>query len=294
MTMPGPVPDIPMTHSNSASSNDSPGASPGFAPAGNAASYLLSGEGDARRESRRILIGFAILLLLGMAGLNVLVYRAARVREERNGWSRLEAAADLRRDELDQLFGMIKREARSVALDPEIASDALALVHGKASASRIANFLTEPQQAQAEFEFENVQLVDPLGEVVQETSPSLPIEHTIVRTLARRAVAEGQPTASDPLGSEFMFAVPVMEADGRPGAVLVMHAIGTQFLTPLLARWPGLGPSSGAYLVRKNGEQAAVLTDFAQAGGYPSGARLPLRSPSAMAAAMAATGSNRE
>ncbi|MFN8589602.1 MAG: ATP-binding protein [Candidatus Eisenbacteria bacterium] len=258
-------------------------------PAGSAFGYLLSGDDDQRRESRRVLIGIIVFLLLAMTAFNLAFYGKARQRLEHEGWSRLEAAADLRRDQLDHQLGTLVREASSVARDPVVEARAARWCAGALPVAEQSVLAEELESAQGRFEFENIQIVGNAGSVVFEVSKTMAGERAIVERLAARVRRAGAPLMSDPWGDEFMVGIPMSDG-GTPVGVMVIHSIGTKFFSPLLAHWPGLGPSSGAYLVRADGRQVAVLSDFSQLGGFSRGARLPLQSPAAIAPAMAATG----
>ena len=259
------------------------------AHAGSAVGYLLAGNDDQRRDSRRVLIGLGVFLLLAMTAFNLAFYGKARQRLEHEGWSRLEAAADLRRDQLDHQLSALVREAASVAHDPVVTERAARWCEGDLAAADQAVLSEELESAQERFEFENIQIVDRHGRVVFEVSPSFAGERGLVERLTNRALAAGQPLMSDPWGDEFMVAIPLGDRDAASGA-MVLHSIGTRFFSPLLARWPGLGASSGAYLVRLDGRSVQVLSDFMKAGGFARGTRLSLEAPAAIAAAMAATG----
>ncbi|MBK7368019.1 MAG: response regulator [Candidatus Eisenbacteria bacterium] len=274
------------SHSNPAQgANDTDGP----AHAGGAVGYLLSGNEEQRRESRLVLLGLAGFLLLAMTAFNLAFYGKARQRLELEGWSRLEAAADLRADQLDHLLGTLIREASSVERDPVVEARANLWCRGTLDPAGQSVLREELESAQGRFEFENVQLLTADGRVLMESAPTTPAEQAVTHRLVKRVLAAGTPLLGDPWGDEFMVGVPVGDESGTTG-VLVMHSIGTRFLTPLLAHWPGLGNTSGAYLVRLDGAAAHVLSDFGAHGGFVRGTRLPLTSPRGMAAAMAATG----
>lgn len=259
-------------------------------PAGSAVSFLLSSAGDARRESRRILVGFAVLLMLGVVAFNLAFYRNAETRLEREGWARLSATADQRRDQVLHLIGSFEREAASLASDPEV---------GRLAHSYLHHSETEPERQVKDaelgegarlFGFENAQILDSNGQVLAELEPSSEVERRHVWRTGRQVFESGHAILGDPYGDLLMYAIPVRDAHCDQPVALVFHTRGDRVFTPLLEQAPGLGPSAGSYLVRKDGARVAVLTELSDRNGLRAGQRVPLDAPQALAAAMAASG----
>ena len=268
------------------------GASVESAPAphaGDAASFLFFRGGGSHRESQRILLGFGVLLLLGAVALNIGLWSSARDRFERDGWSRLEASADMRRDQIVYGLATFHREAMNLVEDPTVARDASAFAYGRMSAARRAAFENQIEGVQRHFQFENIQIVSEGGRVLYESSPSTEPEHALVNVIVSRALGLEHEVIGDPMGDELLLAAP-FATPGSPKLVFVVHTIGNRFFAPELARWPGLGESSGAYLVRSDGTHAIVLTDYSAHSGLVPGRRIPLQSREDLATTMAATG----
>jgi PAS domain S-box-containing protein len=269
------------------------GAASEAAPApqtGDAASVLLSQGDRPQAGNARILLGFAVLLLLGAAALNVGLWSSARDRFEKNGWARLEASADMRRDQIVYGLATFRREAMNLVEEPLVARSAPAFTNGSLTGPARAAFESEIVRAQSHFQFENVQLVTATGEVLYESSPSGEAERRAVARLVTRTLKAGHETLGDPIGEELMLAAPLPESPGVLPVAVVVHTIADRFLEPQLARWPGLGDASGAYLVRSDGDRAMVLTDLAPRHGPRAGQSLPLQSRENLAVSMAATG----
>ncbi len=263
---------------------------PAHSSAGEAARFLLSRGPGGDRESRRVLLGFAIMLLLGTVVLNIGLYRSASERFQRDGWSRLEASADMRRNQLAYGLDVFRREALLLASDPAVRMLALSLAEHRISPLQRDALLREVASAQQHCQFENVQVVGPRGDVLQELTPTGNQERIAVRRLVARAMAQGHDVLGDPVGHELFIATPIEDGAGRPVGALVVHTIADGLFDSALSRWPGLGGSSGAFLVRRDGTRAVALTDFASSLGLHAGARLSLQSPEYVPEAMAATG----
>jgi PAS domain S-box-containing protein len=283
-TMSQPHPPVSVRH---------PGAISEAAPAphaGDAAGVLLSHGGRPQVGNARILLGFAVLLLLGAAALNVGIWSSARTRFENNGWARLEASADMRRDQIVYGLATFRREAMSLAEEPLVASVAPAFAAGRLTDLQRKALESEIVRAQSHFQFENVQLVAATGEVVYEVTPSRAAERRAVARLVTRTLQAGHETLGDPTGEELMLAAPLARVPGVVPVAFVVHTNGDHFFAPQLARWPGLGDASGAYLVRSDGDHARVLTDLASSSGLHAGQDVPLQTRTNLAVSMAATG----
>src|ERR1043166_3701484 len=106
---PEPAPDAPPEPGTSVREHAKPGS---------VTSFLLARGLDVPRESLRIVAGFGLLVVAGLAALNVTLWHNAGRRIEDEAWRRLEASTDVRRAEVDHLLGGFLREALSIAHDP--------------------------------------------------------------------------------------------------------------------------------------------------------------------------------
>jgi PAS domain S-box-containing protein len=270
-----------------------PGAETHVAPApaaGDATSFLGTRGARTHGEGRRVLVGFGVLLLLCALVLNVWLYQSARANFERDGWARLEASADMRRDQIAYGTEILRREAQNVAEDPAVSRLLEAFTRGSLTPAQWSDLREELRGAQRHFEFENVQLLDADGRVFDELVPAAPARLGDVRRLVGHAIANGKPTFGDPMGDELLIAMPVPAPPGRRGAALVVHMLDNRLFTPSLGPWPGLGESSGAILVRADGSQALVLTSGGGPGGLRAGTRLALQARDVLPVTMAAIG----
>src|SRR5262249_30416037 len=117
-------------------------------------SFLLAHALDGKRESVRILAGFAVLVVAGVALLNAMLWHNAGKRIEAEAWRRLEVATDVRSADIEHLLDVFRREALSVARDPYINSAVRSLRPGTV-VSESSQLLDELFARSAEFEFRN-------------------------------------------------------------------------------------------------------------------------------------------
>jgi len=254
-----------------------------------AAHVLLSHGVDKRHESRRILVGATLLLVAGVVALNLGLYHEFHQSVEQRGWSRLEDAADLARDEVSRFTTGVRRTSQSLARDPATRQALLAALHaGHARVDPDAwAVLTDKAD---HFGFESVQLAAPEGTIVtthRVCDCQTPRERV---QLVARALIMGEPVLADPGVGELVVALPLgVDEDGHSG-VLLVHDHDPQLADALGRQWRSLGQSAGAFLVRTEGDRAVVLTDFSHGSGLPRRRRVDLEAGDAMAVAMAATG----
>jgi PAS domain S-box-containing protein len=251
-------------------------------------SFLLSHGLDVRREGVRIVAGFALLLTLGVIGLNVGIWHNAGQKLEREAWKRLEAAADVRRADVDHVLGILRREAVSVAHDPALASAAQVASGGTVgpATSRFMDALDERARA---FDFDNVTVLDENGTTLHTQHTSTASRDVAYRRAGLAAAATGEPAWCRPYGGKLALAVP-LQGPGRVTRSIVFETDLSATLQPMLRQWPGFGVSSGAYLVERDGGDVVMLTSLAGDHGTLAGERASMTAEGSMAAAMAATG----
>ncbi len=254
-----------------------------------AAHELLAHGAPSRHESRRILVGASLLLVAGVAALNLGLYHEFKTQVEQRGWERLEDAADLARDEISRFTAGTRRTSQSLARDPAMRHALLSALHG--GHDRVETSAWEVLTDKSDhFGFESVELATPAGTVVtshRECACLTPRERA---QLVARASILGEPVLADPGVGELVVAVPLgTDADGHSG-VLLVHDHDPQLADALGRQWRSLGRSAGAFLVRAEGDRAVVLTDFSRGTGLPRKRRVDLAAGDAMAVAMAATG----
>ncbi len=265
-----------------------PGAGDG-GDASRSAHVLLAHGRDTQRESRLILVGASLLLLVGIVGLNVGLYHDLKQRVERQGWARLEDSAELARDEIVRFIGSVRRASQSLAQDPATQASLLTTTRGGSGPEDVATWSRLTAESD-HFGFESIELLTPGGTAVRTHHPCRCLPPRERAQLAARARVTGEPVLADPGVGELVIALPIgPDADGYSG-VLLVHEHNPQLVDALERQWKSLGRSAGAYLVRAEGDRAVVLTDFQRGTGLPRRRHVSLSSPEAMSTAMAATG----
>ena len=253
-----------------------------------AVNFLLSRGSDARRESRRILVGFAALLLLGIAVLNAAMYRQAREKLEQDGWASLAAGTEARRDEVARQFEAMRRDVLLLSVDPGIRARATRIVTGVGSAADERELGEELTGAAKALGLKSLLLVTLDGRVLFRAMSNDSAESGRDLTLAHEAAHRTTAVFGDPRGAHLVCAASL--GQGLDAPVLVAHGDSGTGLLATLAHWPGFGASAGAYLVRREGGRAIVLTKLAVEHGDNASRELSLSDARAMAPAMAATG----
>ncbi len=251
--------------------------------------FLLTGDVDVHRESRRIAFGLTAVILLALLAFNLAVYQDARGRLVAQGWQRLLTNTDAKRDQAANLLQTFVREARSVAENPDVRAISARMVSGMARESDAAALRRELERARVLFGFTGIRMVDWQGRSRLATAEQPATPPGRDAELAHQALTQGHAVLGDPWGRWLSVAVPVGSGADQ-SSVLLFHMDGGRLLLPMLREWPGFGPTAGAHLVRQHGNAALVLTPPASACDPPVGSRLPLRDSTYMAAAMAATG----
>ena len=257
--------------------------------AGSAASFLHAHDADTRHDSRHVLIGIVVFLLLGVVALNIAIYRHSASALQHEGWRRLEESTDLRRDQLGRAIQSLAAAAVETAADPIVRRNVRQLLDHGGTAQVHAALDDELRSRRELLSLENLQVVDVDGHVLYELGPTTNAESRRIRALCRLADGTRRCQVGDPMGSEILIAVPIRTQGAAPSANIVLHAIEPDLLSQLLGHWPGLGELSGAFLVRDVGTQAMVLTDF-DPDGLRAGNRAPLSARAALPLSMAATG----
>ena len=263
---------------------------PAVADSGPVSSFLLARGLDLKREGTRIVTGFVLLVGLGVTALNVTLWHNAARRIEAEAWRRLEAAAEVRRNDVDHLLSVTRREALSVLHDPFIVHAVRSMPSLPAGPAR-TKALSELFERAEEFAFTDVLVVDAEGEVLAARLSGDGALRSDERAAAARSRMSGELVWVGIEDSRLALAVPVPSTDGAPPRqVIVLHADVSHSLMPVLQSWPGLGTSSGAYLVRTLGADVEFLTALGNGLGNEPGTKLAMSRREAMAAAMAATG----
>jgi PAS domain S-box-containing protein len=251
------------------------------------AAFVLARGLNAQQQSLRLMVGFGLLLVLGVAALNTTLWHNISEQIEEEAWRRLEVATDSRSSDIDHVLEVFRREAVSVAGDPDIVL-ALGAVSTRTPDGVRAGLLDELYSRADAFEFRNVVVLAPDGQVLAQRRSVSAGQAELDQQAVREVVRTGQPAWVCPHGGQLALAVPVGHSSPL-GRVLVMHADAGRTLRSMVRQLPGLDASSGAYLVTAAGDSVEVLTDHARTSGIASGQHLAMSRKEAVAAAMAAT-----
>ena len=252
-----------------------------------AVNFLLSRGSDVRRESRQILFGFGVLVLVGVAVLNTALYRQAREKLELDGWAHLAAGTEARRDEVARQFESMRRDVQLVAASPAIRANAARVAAGVATTAQRDDLVEELSGDAHTLGLQTLTLFAADDRVLFRTGTDS-LDTGRDRALMHEALHVPGAIFGDPRGTHLVSAARMGTTEASP--VVVVHGEPGAGVLATLTNWPGYGPSAGAYLVRREGSRALILTNHAVLHTDDAGRDLSLNDPRALAPAMAATG----
>ncbi len=274
-------------------SRDVPAApTPAAVSSGDPINFLLGRGAHAHRDSRRITAGLAVLAVLAVALVNAGVYQNAQSHLVPARWDQLVATTEMRRDQVRDLTVRLMNEAGYVVGQPHVRAAVLALSDQSAPSAR-ASLRAELDRVAGRFGFRSVSVFDAEG---RSLLPGSATDAHALRHLAgaaRQAATGGSniDAWAEAAGPQALaLSVPVPDAARRTARVVVFEIHTQDVLPPVLTRWPGFGPSAGAYLVRKHGTDVQYLSAPPGDSRLNAGDRVAESARHARAAAMAVEG----
>jgi PAS domain S-box-containing protein len=260
-----------------------------------AASFLLARGTDPRRESRRIAIALLGLAVVSVALLNVGIYEGTRARLSEDGWHRLVAHTEGKREEVRGALTRFKAQARYLSEQPLVARWSGRAVEGALTDEERRNLVLELERSARSFGYLSADIFNAEGHSVAQRPDFRPVDDARVSALARvtaRTRAARLTEVRDTRTAQRLIALtmPVIDGSGRVVAVLVCHSNIGALLQPVLLSWTGFEESAGAYLVAREDQRFAYLsTPPREEAGRHDGYGM-LDDPRVRPAAMAAVG----
>ncbi len=251
------------------------------APVPGAARFLLTRDVDPRHESLRITIGFIALAAVSAIMLNIGIYQSERTRETRERWVALESNTTDKVNEVRSAVQQFAEQAELIAHQVSVPGAAAPTPGGvDARLQLAANML----------HWREIQMFDRAGRLGAHARPEPP-QPAPPRELINRALRSGRTALGVLPGDADRPALLVAVVQQRDAsALLVAYANVDDMLRPLLASWPGFGPSAGAFLAGREHDQTVVLSSPPPGFGLTQGARNGSSGGAFRAASIAATG----
>ncbi len=257
-----------------------------------AARVFLTAEQNPSADSRRIALGLTVLALLSVVLLNFGIYQGARSNLQKQRWADLEAQTDSKREEVRGFLWEIQRHAEFVSAQSHIVGWAVRGAAGDLDESSRLALVQEFRKASLTLHFENVALVTPdracLADGGADGAGAGPADFD----LGARAVSSRRTLVDDGdilRGRGVLrIGVPVGPPGAPPVAALIFRSRIDEALEPILAAWPGFGPTAGAYLVRRTDRGLVCITTPPPAIGGAVGEALTVGTPLARPADIAA------
>ncbi len=250
----------------------------------------LSG-GSQQRDSRRVAIALGVLAVLAVGVLNVAIHQGAYSHLVRQRWEQLTVNTERRRDQIHDLILRLTSEAQFAVEQPATAAALRELGPGEPP----AELALQLERARERFGFSDIRVYDARGRRRLGSNLGDPEEEGHFVALVQRALAAPDTVTLDAWREAhdqqtLAFAVPARGADGRVASVAVVEIHAHDLLSNVLTGWAGFGPSGGAYLVRKQGDQVQFLTAPPSGFDLKPGDRVAESARSVRAAAMAVEG----
>jgi PAS domain S-box-containing protein len=252
---------------------------------------------NLRAVQRWLILLFGVVtLLLAMGGYWYYRQQSHDIRNAK--CNELQTIAALKIDQLVQWRKERRADARMLSTGPF-----LRVAVGRwVRASDDASLKTEIREALTSIGesngYENVVLAGTDGTVLL----SLKLRLTVLEATAKQLVAEAISSQGVVIGDFFRcpicehvrldVAAPILGADGRTVAVLILRIIPEQFLYPLIQSWPAPSQTAETLLVRKDGDDVLFLNQLRHRPDSALTLRIPLSSADVPAAraAIGATG----
>lgn len=228
-------------------------------------SGLLLGTGPAGPgDSRRIAAGLAALGLVSVLLLNLGILQGAREHLVEQRWGDLADHLDTKREEVRAVLGQFEREATFVAQQEPIRRAALRAASERLSAEDRATLSGELERASSAFRLNGIHVLDADGRLLASSEGAASVDAGQERELAIRAalthkVTFGMASGGASVGPLISLAFPMTGAGDR-APVMLFHNSIEDVLLPVLMTWPGFGPTAGAYLVQRTGNELVVVT----------------------------------
>ncbi len=250
-----------------------------------ATSFLLAGDSDVRRDSRRIVIGLALLAGIAVVLVNVAIYQASHNALLRDRWSQLTRWCETARDEVRESIQDFTREAGYVAGQPRVHELLVAASSGPLAPPAREALENELERAAETFGFEHVAVRAADGSLRASTRGSRSADD-----LSAALASPGEPVAVRRGSGGPPHVAITLPFEGGAGATVTFEAPLEARLGGMLRVPVGLPRSAGAYLVRKSDGTVEYLTQPTGEVGFSAGDRVPVNHVRARPAAMAVEG----
>ncbi len=258
--------------------------------------FLFAHRTDTRSDSRRVLLGMAVLGLISIVLVNIAVLQSAHNRMIEERWGRLARRTEATRDEIRQRFADFEKRIRFVAEDDQFTIWARRAMEGTLTPGEQQALASTLHRAAEIFELHHLLVLSPEGVPLAGVPASSPPagggQADFVRLAGqadRRWVADIHTT---PTGKQiFEIALPLTGASFAGRVPLLVAATEAQApLASLLSSWSDVGPSAFGYLVRPQGQAVVYLTSPDRNQSTAPVTPVPMALPESRPAAMAATG----
>lgn len=250
----------------------------------------------AWRISNRMLLGLFALLALALVGGGTWFYHEQTRVIRQHQLDELNSIAQLKIEQINRWTQERLTDARMNSASPYI-EQAVAYLLEDPDDPTLQSQLKTRLQLSVDLEgYQGFYLTDPEGQELLSSDPAQSGLETESRQLAAMAARLSTPILGDFFRSSqtgqivLDIAVPVLNQNGVPEAVLILRVNPEEYLYPLIQSWPTLSQSAETLLVRREGEEVLFLNSLRFAPEAALNLRLPLSSQEEVPAVQAALG----
>ena len=232
--------------------------------------------------SRPLLVLLALSLVI--CGIGTFVYHRQSASLEKRALDNLQTVANLKAGAIAHSLAEQRTRADILSRAP-IFADLLRPGIGQANQADRARAADFMEEARSRAELDNLWLMDAAGNQLIAARDSH-ADEKILSDAAQRATATGETLFIDlhrnnNNGSiDLGFAAPILvatESGRRALGAIVLDVVAPAFLYPQMV-WPVVSASSGAMLVRRDGDDVLYLSRFYRSGNTPLQFREPINS----------------
>lgn len=236
------------------------------------------------------LVGLFLGLSLIAPLLGYGIYRAYLPDVRVKAFADVDAVAGLKAEQIEGWLAQRYDHARVLGKDPYLIEAAAQWIKNRGNIAQRDRIRTRLEAIRQVYGYDAI-LLDAAGQALLSVDKHVELPPDIRQRLLPLALQTGQVQRNELYrdaqgGIHLDYVVPLKPDGAQAAAAVLLHTPITQFLFPLIQRWPTPSPSAETMLVRREGDQVLYLNELRHQQQTALSLRIPLNtpnSPSAMA-----------